>query len=119
MLVVGGFAAPVTVGYLAGAATPLGSGGVVLPSADASLPTGGPLRLTVEDLREVVAALDAADAELVADFGLRDAAFESDPFLAAEEYVRSVERFVRDVWTMLAFFDPECDRAEVDEGEPW
>jgi hypothetical protein len=87
--------------------------------ADAALPTGGKLQLRVDDLREIVAGLDAADPAFVRDFGLADAALEShDPFVAGEHYVRAVERWLLDVWTRLAFYDPDCERIP-DDLEPW
>ena len=73
------------------------------------LPTGGPLRLAVDDLREIVAALAEADADLVRDFKLSEAAFEPDAFVAGDAYTRAVERWVRAIWTHLAFFDLDCD----------
>jgi hypothetical protein len=87
--------------------------------ADAAVPLGGPLQFTMSDLHEIVAALDVADADLIGGSELRDASLESDPFLAVEGYGRAVERMMKELWTHLAFYDPECDRAEVDESEPW
>jgi len=79
----------------------------------ADQPTGGPLELSVSDLREIVDALDGAAPELVEDFGLGEAALESDIFLVADAYRRQVERWTRDLWTELAFYDLDCDREEA------
>jgi hypothetical protein len=88
----------------------------VLPAdhADAAMPTGGPLALSVDALRDIVTALGEADAELVADLELAEAAFEPDPFLAGELYCAGVERWLKDLWLGLAFEDPDCDRGEVE-----
>jgi hypothetical protein len=63
--------------------------------------------LSVDSLSEVCAALDAADSELVRDFGLVDAALESDVFLAGDAYARAVERWLKGVWNLLAVHDPD------------
>jgi hypothetical protein len=86
----------------------------VNPDAPHYDPCGGPLRLTVEDLREIVSALDDADSDLARDFGLRDAvAWVADPFEAGAAYRRAADRFVSHTWTMLALYEPDdCEIIE-------
>ena len=73
-------------------------------------PTGGPLRLSMTDVREIVDALDDADPELIESFGLTEAALESDVFALAAAYQRQVERWLKDLWTELALYDPaDCE----------
>lgn len=70
-------------------------------------PLGGPIRYTLEDIRDVNEAVNAADSELVESFGLRSVVLEPDPFLVAEAYRASFQKFITQLWTMLSLECPE------------